>query len=338
MSSEEPEIKKQKTMSQILRICTHSGSFHADEALAVFMLRLLPKWKDATLKRSRNPEDWENSDIVVDVGATYDGVKFFDHHQRGFTETFNDTFKTKLSSAGLVYKHFGKEIIGEIIDERNDQSVLELLYIKVYKEIIEAIDANDNGINKYANDIDESPRFKDRSITLPSIVANLNPFWNEDNSDESYDRQFLIASEVIGNAFVNVVKNLGLSWLPAKKVVEEAFNKRFETHSSGSILILDQFAPWKDHLYEIEKSHDSFGKTLYVLFADASNNWRISTVPISGGSFENRKPLPENWRGLRDDALSKESGVEGCVFVHAAGFIGGAKTKEAVLKLAELSL
>lgn len=74
------DTKRQKL--EMLQICTHSGPFHADESLAVYMLRLLPKFKDAKVVRSRNPEDWEASDIVVDVGAKYDGVKFFDHHQR----------------------------------------------------------------------------------------------------------------------------------------------------------------------------------------------------------------------------------------------------------------
>ncbi|SGY12890.1 BQ5605_C011g06644 [Microbotryum silenes-dioicae] len=34
-------------------------------------------------------------------------------------------------------------------------------------------------------------------------------------------------------------------------------------------------------------------------------------------SFESRHPLPEAWRGVRDDALSKLTGIDGCIFVHA---------------------
>ena len=29
------------------------------------------------------------------------------------------------------------------------------------------------------------------------------------------------------------------------------------------------------------------------------------------------------WRGLRDNELSEKSGIPGCIFVHASGFIGG---------------
>ena len=47
-------------------------------------------------------------DIVVDVGGVYSPEKHrYDHHQRGFTEVFGHGGfdKTKLSSAGLVYKY-----------------------------------------------------------------------------------------------------------------------------------------------------------------------------------------------------------------------------------------
>ena len=52
-------------------------------------------------------------------------------------------------------------------------------------------------------------------------------------------------------------------------------------------------------------------------------NWRVQAVPVSPESFESRKALPEAWRGLRDEELSRVSGIEGGIFVHASGFIGG---------------
>jgi uncharacterized UPF0160 family protein len=61
-------------------------------------------------------------------------------------------------------------------------------------------------------------------------------------------------------------------------------------------------------------------------------------MPLTVDSFENRKPLPSEWRGLRDDELSKKAGIEGCVFVHAAGFIGGNKTYEGALQMAQKAL
>ena len=50
--------------------------------------------------------------------------------------------------------------------------------------------------------------------------------------------------------------------------------------------------------------------------------------------FNNRKSLPEPWCGVRDAALDELSGIPGCVFVHANGFIGGNKTYDGALAMA----
>ena len=70
------------------------------------------------------------------MGGVYDPATLrFDHHQRGFTTVFGGKFKTKLSSAGLVYKHFGREIIQSLTGLAGDE--LELIYLRVYEHFIE---------------------------------------------------------------------------------------------------------------------------------------------------------------------------------------------------------
>ena len=100
--------------------------------------------------------------------------------------------------------------------------------------------------------------------------------------------------------------------------------------------------PWKDHLYtfEAEKS-EGVQKVLYVLYPEGPGEgakWRVQCVPVSKDSFQSRQPLREEWRGVRDEDLSKQSGVEGCVFVHASGFIGGNRTREGAMKMARRSM
>lgn len=98
-----PPTKKARTSPLI---GTHSGTFHCDEALAVFLLRLLPAYgPSAELVRTRDPALLEDCTVVVDVGGVYDPAALrFDHHQRGFEEVFGMGFSTKLSSAGLDRK------------------------------------------------------------------------------------------------------------------------------------------------------------------------------------------------------------------------------------------
>ena len=95
----------------------------------------------------------------------------YDHHQRGFTEVFGHGkqyqdsaanlvphttwllrlkscctgFVTKLSSAGLVYKHYGKEIVAAAMGQPLDSPAVETTWLAVYKYFMEAVDGIDNG-------------------------------------------------------------------------------------------------------------------------------------------------------------------------------------------------
>lgn len=287
--------------------------------------------------RSRDTEVLETCDIIVDVSGVYDKVKYFDHHQRGFDVTFGAEYKTKLSSAGLIYKHFGRQVLGQLLGVSENDKSIDVLYPKIYTEFIEAIDANDNGISAYPDTV--SPAFKSSSITLPSMVSRLNPIWSHPQaSEDAYlDERFSLASTLMGQAFENVVEGYGKGWYPAKSIVQEAFDDRLKYDAKRRVVVFDQFVPWKEHLYTIEEETDSKGQILYVLYSDGKN-WRIQAVAESANSFTSRKPLPEAWRGVRDEELSKLINLPDCVFVHAAGFIGGHKTREGVLQMARLAL
>jgi len=320
-------------------IGTHNGTFHCDEALAVFLLKQTNTYRDSDLKRTRDPAVLDTCDIVVDVGATYDESKQrFDHHQRGFTEVFGHGFETKLSSAGLVYKHFGKEVIANRIQATPDDPRVMTLWLKLYKTFIEAIDAIDNGIPQYPTDI--KPKYLSRT-NLSARVGWLNPAWNETVDSQVVDAQFAKASQLTGDEFMGRLDYYAKSWLPARDLVATAITYRVHVDPSGKILLLDQYAPWKEHLFELEAelSLDDEKKPIYVIYADETGGtWRVQAVPLSSESFESRKALPEAWRGLRDDELSQATGIDGGIFVHASGFIGGNKSKEGALALAKAAL
>eukprot|EP00592_Proboscia_alata_P029943 CAMPEP_0194442652 /NCGR_PEP_ID=MMETSP0176-20130528/126256_1 /TAXON_ID=216777 /ORGANISM="Proboscia alata, Strain PI-D3" /LENGTH=138 /DNA_ID=CAMNT_0039268785 /DNA_START=238 /DNA_END=655 /DNA_ORIENTATION=- len=71
-------------------IRTHSGTFQADEALGVWLLRQTPAYYRAESSSHPQPAALENScDLVLDVGGVYDHEKLrYDHHQRGYDERF----------------------------------------------------------------------------------------------------------------------------------------------------------------------------------------------------------------------------------------------------------
>ena len=90
-------------------------------------------------------------------------------------------------------------------------------------------------------------------------------------------------------------------------------------------------------MFDVEKQADCVGQVKFVLFADGPS-WRVSTVPPNSGSFATRVPLKAERRGLREKELGLASGCSDAIFVHASGFIGGARSKDSVIKMAEESL
>lgn len=315
-------------------IGTHDGSFHCDEALAIGMLKILPKYQPIDIIRTRNPELLKNCDIVVDVGAVYDPLTHrYDHHQREFTGVF-DGFSTKLSSAGLVYKHFGKEILKTLLAEEENltDAFFDEAYTKLYKDFMEHIDAIDNGVSVADGTIKYHV-----SSTLSSRVGRLNPNWNEPQTPEILNERFKSAMELTSSEFIDSAQGLARSWWPARSIVQKALDERFTVHASGKVMILPQACPWKDHLFDLEAIASTSGsgptqEVLYALYADMGGSWRIQSVPVNPTSFDSRKKLP--WCGLRDEVLSKECGIDGCIFIHASGFIGGHQTMEGAIAMA----
>ncbi|KAL6703004.1 hypothetical protein ACN47E_010280 [Coniothyrium glycines] len=352
MTTEHP-AKKLKMDAPV--IGTHNGHFHADESLAVAMLRLLPTYLDSQLIRTRDPAVLETCHTVVDVGGEYDdGKKRYDHHQRGF-ETVFPGHSTKLSSAGLVYMHFGKDIITAVTGLQGQDC--DILYEKLYADFIEAFDANDNGVNVIApKDLDKAgltKKFEDRGFSIASVVNRYNYGPISAKADEAKtpeakqaaeDMRFIKASQFIGEQFLIELTDRAESWLPARHQVKQAYDARLQYDAQGRILVLQEGMPWADHLYTLEKDsalpQGVAPHVLYVLFPEdkPEGKWRIRAVSKENGGFENRKDLPDAWKGVRDEQLDQVSGIQGCVFVHAAGFIGGNKSFDGALAMAQKAL
>ena len=65
------------------------------------------------------------------------------------------------------------------------------------------------------------------------------------------------------------------SFLPARIIVEEAYNKRKEFHPSGEIIKFDGFCPFKEHLKDIEQQNSEEIDLKFALFPDQKGMWRI---------------------------------------------------------------
>lgn len=109
-------------------ICTHNGRFHCDEVMATAMLKYL-YGNGLSVVRTRDDKvikkhQEDPTSIVIDVGHVYDHSKrCYDHHQTSFNEPFYpDQYNTDfnlipLSSCGLIYRHYGRQILSKLINK-----------------------------------------------------------------------------------------------------------------------------------------------------------------------------------------------------------------------------
>jgi uncharacterized UPF0160 family protein len=204
--------------------------------------------------RTRDVNVIATGDIVVDVGGKYDPQTLrFDHHQREFQETFNEKRKiTRLSSAGLIYKHYGKRIICQLTNWDTTNPNLNVVYDKVYEDLIEGFDAIDNGVSRYSGDA----LYRDNT-NIASRVSRLNPDWNEKLTEEEIMKRFEKAVEIVGEEILYSVKKTIDTWLPTRDIVLKYFDQRyfslinwyrFQIHASGRIILFEENCPWKEHL------------------------------------------------------------------------------------------
>jgi len=282
-------------------IVTHNGNFHADDVFSIAALKsILPSFK---LVRTRDLELIAKADIVVDVGGEYDAdAGRFDHHQRGGAGERENGMP--YSSFGLIWQKYGVEIC------QGNQDVANA----VDAGLVSTIDAIDcghvEGIYK--------------GISLSQTIGMFNPTWQEDSHfdtcfDEAVDFALRVLTRFIASA------NGGIS---AKEIVAKAI----ENAEDPRVIVLEKYTPWKRTVHALSE------EALYVVYPSQTGQWRIQTVPVELGSFEDRKSLPKEWAGLSDKELKDVTGIDDAMFCHNGLFIAGAESFASTMKMASLAL
>lgn len=302
---------------------THNGVFHADESMAVAILKMV--FGDLTLVRTRNEEELKKCDVLVDVGGVYDQTaERYDHHQRGGAGIRENGIP--YSSAGLVWAAYGPNIC---LARSGKGSETAKIWQRVDEELIQAIDASDCGVQLR----DGEPKFKTAAgdpllgVSYSSFISSLNPEWDPKPASADFDRQFNTAVDIAYLALSRALVRAEAA-SKAESLVKEAMAQA----TDHRVIVLDRFCPWGDAVFS------TGSKALFVVFPSESGEWMLQCIPPTKGSFEKRLPLPETWAGLRGADLAALIGIEDAIFCHPGRFIAGAKTKESVLKMAELAL
>lgn len=297
----------------IVHLVTHSGGFHADEVLSsVVLTRLFPK---AEIVRSR-ARDWltpASDRIIYDVGGAYNAAaNIFDHHQRGAPLREDGQ---PYSSFGLVWKHYG----GNYLESFGFAGgLLEVLYSAFDQDFVLPIDLADNGV--------VSPNGPLADLTLPALIETLKPVFDDDRADA--EDQAFKAALVIARAFVEA----RIARYAAKQRAEHIVEDAIVAAGPSPILELPRGMPFRPTIVKQGADH------LLFVVHPRENDWCLTTIRRGDEGFETRADLPAHWAGLTNGELEAASGVPGASFCHNARFVAAAKTREAVLAMAELAV
>lgn len=290
-------------------IVAHNGDFHSDDVFACATLSLYFDINAVAYKivRTRDENIISQADIVVDVGGVHDAqMGRFDHHQiegAGVREN-----GIPFASFGLVWQEYGKKLVSNTD-----------VWKRIDERLVQPIDAGDNGVSTF-----ELTSFGVRPYLISDMTGAFTSSFSE--SKEINDVNFIDMVQFAKKLLAREIKRTS-EFVECISKVE----KIYQETSDKRIVILPESYSWQ----EVLQSHP---EPLFVVYPRSDGSWNVRAVPKNKIGFENRKDLPKEWAGLRDEELSKVSGVKDAVFCHKACFLCAAKSKESAVKLAQIAI
>ena len=296
-------------------LVTHSGGFHADELLSsVVLTRLFP---NARIVRSRDP-DWITAGpdrVVYDVGGAFDAeARIFDHHQRGAPLRADGQ---PYSSFGLIWKHFGRDYLAAL-DVPDDH--IDAVHAGCDASFVLPVDLADNGV------IGPDAAGVMSGLTLPGLLETLKPAFDDTNAEA--ETNAFHAALAIARAFLEAQVNGRAAQLRAETLVAAAI----AAAGTSPVLELPMGMPFRKAVQKAGADH------LLFVVHPRGQDLSLGGIRVSEGSFDLRADLPAAWAGLTGTALEAASGVPGATFCHKGRFIAAARTRDAILAMADLAV
>ncbi len=307
-------------------IATHGGKFHADDAWAVAVLKVL--FPEADVVRTREQARIDAADFAIDVGGVWDpATGRFDHHQKEFDAT--RVSGVPYASAGLVWRDYGARCVAALAErhtgERLTDDTAQQIAYAIDADIVQYLDLSDVGVAKNAPG----------SYGLSAVVSGFNPGWLDEQrlgygeAVEVYRMgQFMRAVEFLTDIMGNAVRYRVGAMLAVTQV------RQAEVLEDGKLLFLKNAAlPWSSVVRK------EMPKILFVISHSLTEQrYMLHTVSVDTESFDARADLPEAWAGLREAELAAVTGVEDAVFCHTGRFIAAARSYAGALTMARQAL
>jgi uncharacterized UPF0160 family protein len=323
---------------QTYNIITHSGSFHADDVLAVAITFLHLGGTPYKLIRTRDaldPSIKDNPCIFLDVGGEYNTKDIFnmsfDHHQKGGAGYREN--QLPYATAGLVWKQFGRSIISDQLVQKLriplTEEEIQKVWTMVEEMLIVGVDAQDCGVKSSVNPMYNQFSFS-TSVVIDNPLTSLVEFVYENIFTGqlffSEDEHFMKSVSRAQERLVRLIH-----WCADKVLAVRLIDNNSFLLEDGKIIVLTKRLPVKEVLSE--RNH------IYAVIPDTNGSWLV--VALSQGKereFSPKLPFPKSWAGLRDYQLSLITGVSDATFCHNGRFAAGAKSQDGAILLAKLAL
>ena len=295
-----------------MKVLTHDGRFHTDDVVACMLIRVIEGEENVEIVRSRNLENIEQYKWVVDVGREYvPEYNRFDHHQEECTETWPG-FKICLSSSGMVFMHYWRDILEKFGHENVTEEEAKL----VYKKLFLPIDAHDNGQVTREYYLSWKKYDYGDGLKMGQVIADMN--YDNVNSEKQMLR------------FKDAMKYSFDSLCPAISHIIKTYRKNTEmvqllkdVDVSSGILVLPK-GTWLNSY--VRHQIDQKKQIYFTVYEKKEGEWGFSAIQEK--RFTNSIDL------LSRDKLDYED----LIFVHKKLFCGSAKSKETAINVCKDSI
>ena len=210
---------------------THTSIFHLDDVTGCSICEL--SGRTEFIVRTHDINQLGDLGVKGDYGKKYDpNNDYYDHHQ---TEMYRED-GYMFATAGLVWKHYGKEAIVNIIEEPLSDDMIDEIHQSIDRRLMKGIDA-----------VDADNSFKTKSYCAGGEVKvmNISEMFGYLNSDDINDNdlEFYSAKELMKKIIIKMV-DFSYKYIKAKSEFYDNLN------IENGVAIASKNFPWRSLVHE----------------------------------------------------------------------------------------
>ena len=326
-----------------MKIITYSGKIHSAECTAVALLNAYYASKNINvyLSRMNNIEIVQNinnttqntnkiTEILIGIGNKYEHPNKYDYHQSEFNEIWQPQSKNSLvlkykkddillSCAGLIWKHYGSEIIEMYLSINSDkysydhteETIQDIVDIVYFKNIV-YLDAHANGISLTSKNLD-----------IHKIIDGLNTNFTSETENEKFNRGVRLVGEILEIHFLDVIGKY-FNYQKDLILVQQLINQQ----SNNTFLFINESIPT---IFKCLDSLDSNYNFKFCIFHRQTEH--IDEYTIKTRRLNNTKYIPVCPLIYLNTHTNKD-----ILYIHKNGLIAKTKTFNSALTLIAESL